>query len=60
MKEPLYRIEANDGTEAWRPLRSEVPVELPIAQAQYDDAKEFYDMMGFPTSELRIFPVKDA
>ena len=57
MKEPLYRVEANDGTSTWRPLRSDVPVELEIAQAQYDEAREFYSRMGFSSSELRIFPV---
>ena len=57
MKEPLYRVEANDGTSTWRPLRSDVPVELEIAQAQYDEAMEFYSRMGFPSSELRIVPV---
>ena len=39
MKEPLYRVEANDGTSTWRPLLSDVPVELEIAQAQYDEAR---------------------
>ena len=58
MKEPLYRVEANDSTSTWRPYRDAAPVELEVAQKQYDDAREFYARMGFPLSELRIFPVE--
>ena len=57
MQEPLYRVEANDGTSTWRPYRDAKPVELEVAQKQFDEAREFYARMGFPLSELRIYPV---
>jgi hypothetical protein len=58
MKEPLYRVEANDGSSDWRPYSTGEPVELELAQKQYEDAREFYARMGFPLSELRIFPAR--
>ena len=57
MQEPMYRVEANDGTSTWRPYGDGKPLEIDAAQKRFEYAREFYASMGFPLSELRIFPV---